>query len=71
VEDENQLIEFHQDGDGFSIKGNENSKLLFLSGVPIKEHVTSWGPYVMNTQTEIMEAMRDYQKGKMGFLPVS
>lgn len=71
IEDENQLIEFQQDGEGFSIKGNEKSKLLFLSGVPIKEHVTSWGPYVMNTQTEIMEAMRDYQHGKMGFLPVS
>lgn len=71
VEDENQLIEFHQDGDGFSIRGNEKSKLLFLSGVPIKEHVASWGPYVMNTQTEIMEAMRDYQQGKMGFLLVN
>ncbi len=71
LEDENQLLEFHQDGDGFSIKGNEKSKLLFLSGVPLKEHVTSWGPYVMNTQTEIMEAMRDYQQGKMGFLPMS
>lgn len=71
LEDENQLLEFHQDGNGFSIKGNEKSKLLFLSGVPLKEHVTSWGPYVMNTQTEIMEAMRDYQQGKMGFLPMS
>ena len=69
--DENQLIEFHQDGDHFSIKGNAKSKLLFLSGTPFKEKVASWGPYVMNTQTEIMEAMRDYQKGKMGFLPLS
>lgn len=71
IQDENQLIEFHQDGDGFSLKGNQTSKLLFLSGEPFKEHVASWGPYVMNTQTEIMEAMRDYQQGKMGFLPVS
>ena len=71
VENENQLVEFHQDGDGFKIEANEKSKLLFLSGVPIKEHVASWGPYVMNSQTEIMEAMRDYQQGKMGFLPVS
>ena len=69
--DENQLIEFHQDGDHFSIKGNAKSKLLFLSGTPFKEKVASWGPYVMNTQTEIMEALRDYQQGKMGFLPVS
>ena len=67
----NQFIEFHQDGDHFSIEGNEKSKLLFLSGTPFKEKVVSYGPYVMNTQTEIMEAMRDYQTGKMGFLPVS
>ena len=69
VQDENQLIEFSQDGSGFLIKVNQKSKLLFLSGRPINEEVASWGPYVMNTQTEIMEALRDYQQGKMGFLP--
>lgn len=67
--DQNQLIRFNQDGSGFSIKGEERSKLLFLSGEPFNEPVASYGPYVMNTQTEIMEAMRDYQMGKMGFLP--
>ena len=67
--DDNQLIEFNQDGEYFSIKGKAKSKLLFLSGKPFNEKVTSWGPYVMNTQTEIMEALRDYQQGKMGFLP--
>lgn len=71
IQDRNQLIEFNQDGNGFSIKGNEKSKLLFLSGEPLKEPVATYGPYVMNTQTEIMEAMRDYQMGKMGFLPAS
>ena len=35
---------------------------------PIKEKITQYGPYVMNTQTEILEAMRDYQQGKMGHL---
>ncbi|WP_397362879.1 pirin family protein [Olleya sp. R77988] len=65
----NQLIEFNQDGEGVHLKAQENSKLLFLSGQPLKEKVKSYGPYVMNTQTEIMEAMRDYQMGKMGFLP--
>jgi redox-sensitive bicupin YhaK (pirin superfamily) len=65
---ENQLIAFNQDGEGFTIKGNETSKLLFLSGEPFNEPVSTYGPYVMNTQTEIMEAMRDYQMGKMGFL---
>ncbi len=66
---ENQMIQFEQNGEGFRIKANTNAKLLFLSGEPIREKVTSYGPYVMNTQTEILEAMRDYQMGKMGFLP--
>ena len=66
---QDQLVTFRSDGDGFSIKAKENSKLLFLSGEPIAEKVMSYGPYVMNTQTEILEAMRDYQMGKMGFLP--
>jgi hypothetical protein len=67
--DENQLIEFNSDGDGIKLTGNASSKLLFLSGEPFHEKIASWGPYVMNTQTEIMEALRDYQQGKMGFLP--
>jgi redox-sensitive bicupin YhaK (pirin superfamily) len=66
---ENQLIEFNQDGESFKLKGKAKSKLLFLSGTPFHEKVKSYGPYVMNSQTEIMEAMRDYQMGKMGFLP--
>jgi len=66
---EKQLVWFEQDGEGFSIQATTESTLLFLSGEPINEKVTSWGPYVMNTQTEIMEALRDYQQGKMGFLP--
>ncbi|WP_298902084.1 pirin family protein [uncultured Psychroserpens sp.] len=67
--DKNQLMEFNQDGEGFSIKAEKDSKLLFLSGAPIKEPVATYGPYVMNSQTELLEAMRDYQMGKMGFLP--
>ena len=69
--DKNQLMEFHQDGDGFSIKAESDSKLLFLSGEPINEPVATYGPYVMNSQTELLEAMRDYQMGKMGFLPAN
>ena len=37
-------------------------------GEPLNEKVVSYGPFVMNTQTQIMEAMRDYQMGKMGVL---
>lgn len=66
--DENQMIVFEQDGDGFWLEAQEDSMLLFLSGEPIEEKTVSWGPYVMNSQTEILEAMRDFQMGKMGFL---
>ena len=64
----NQMIVFSTNGNLISFKANENSTLLVLSGKPIKEKITQYGPYVMNTQTEILEAMRDYQQGKMGYL---
>ena len=69
--DRNQLMEFQQDGEGITIKAQEDSLVLFLSGEPINEPVATYGPYVMNSQTELLEAMRDYQMGKMGFLPAN
>ena len=63
-----QMITFLQDGDQIDIKAVGESNVLVLSGAPINEKVASWGPYVMNTQTEIMEALRDFQQGKMGYL---
>jgi redox-sensitive bicupin YhaK (pirin superfamily) len=69
--DKHQFLEFNNDGVGIEMESSAKSLLLFLSGEPFHEKVSSWGPYVMNTQTEIMEAMRDYQMGKMGFLPAN
>lgn len=63
-----QMVTFNQDGTIIQFKANKKSSLLIVSGEPIKEKVTQYGPYVMNTQTEILEAMRDYQQGKMGYL---
>jgi redox-sensitive bicupin YhaK (pirin superfamily) len=56
------------DGDGISLVAQEDTRMLLLSGEPLNEKVVSYGPFVMNSQTEIMEAMRDYQMGKMGVL---
>lgn len=61
------LLHFRNDGSGFSFKALEPTRILVLAGEPINEPLAQWGPYVMNTQTEILEAMRDYQMGKMGF----
>jgi quercetin 2,3-dioxygenase len=47
---------------------NNGCQFLLLAGKPINETIVQQGPFVMNTQSEILEAMRDYQMGKMGFL---
>jgi len=50
------------------VEAFEESRALILSGAPIGEPVVASGPFVMNTRTQIMEAMRDAQMGKMGVL---
>lgn len=67
VQEKNAVV-FNSDGDGISIEATENTRILFMTGKPINEKVVSYGPFVMNSQTQIMEAMRDYQMGKMGVL---
>ena len=41
-------------------------RFLLLAGTPIAEPVARYGPFVMNTEAEIMTAVRDYQSGRMG-----
>jgi hypothetical protein len=42
------------------------ARLLLLAGAPLREPVVSYGPFVMNTREQILEAVRDYQSGRMG-----
>ncbi len=53
-------------GDYVSIHAKEAAQLLVLSGKPINEPVAWAGPFVMNTQEELVQAMTDYRTGKMG-----
>jgi len=51
-------------GEMLTIKGTEDdTKLLILSGEPINEPIAARGPFVMNTQEEIIQANRDYHSG--------
>ncbi|MCU0418317.1 MAG: pirin family protein [Cyclobacteriaceae bacterium] len=62
------IAHFKNDGEGLAFEAKKDTRILFLSGEPLNEPVVSYGPFVMNSQTQIMEAMRDYQMGKMGVL---
>ena len=66
------LVEAHMlyqlDAGAYMFTPSEKTKVFFIAAEPINEKVESYGPFVMTNQTEIMEAMRDYQQGKMGFL---
>ena len=64
----NYISILNNDGEGFLIKALEDATLLIGTGEPLNEPIASHGPFVMNNQTEIMEAFRDYQQGKMGVL---
>jgi quercetin 2,3-dioxygenase len=51
-----------------TLKASEATRALVLSGEPLGEPVVAHGPFVMNTRAEIVQAVRDYQRGKMGTL---
>lgn len=61
-------VVFADDGEGIELQALEDARILLMTGEPLNEKVVSHGPFVMNNETQILEAMRDYQKGKMGIL---
>jgi redox-sensitive bicupin YhaK (pirin superfamily) len=68
IVDDRQMVWLENNGDGFKFKCHEEGRYILLAGAPINEKVTQYGPFVMNTQTQIMQALRDAQMGKMGIL---
>ncbi|UTW61510.1 pirin family protein [bacterium SCSIO 12741] len=62
------LIWFENDGQEVLVEGLEDTRAILLAGAPINEPVATYGPFVMNSQREIMQALNDYQNGKMGTL---
>jgi redox-sensitive bicupin YhaK (pirin superfamily) len=68
LDGEAKIAIFGAEGTSVSIEAREDSKLLVLNGEPIREPVASYGPFVMNTQRELMQAVEDYRAGRMGHL---
>ena len=63
------LIELNDDGDTVEIEAGYGAVLLFGHAEPIGAPVVAYGPFVMNTREEIMQAIQDYQAGKFNAIP--
>lgn len=65
---EGTLAVFGHDGDSvsFSNSGARPAELLLLAGEPLGETVARYGPFVMNTREELVQAVEDFRNGKMG-----
>lgn len=63
---EAQLVVLSQQGQRVHVHAHEEAKVLLLSGAPLNEPIVGYGPFVMNTKTEIAEAIRDFNSGHFG-----
>jgi redox-sensitive bicupin YhaK (pirin superfamily) len=53
-------------GTDVAIEANTDAKLLLLSGQPLDEPVVGYGPFVMNSEQEIRQAIADFNSGRFG-----
>jgi quercetin 2,3-dioxygenase len=65
---EHEALVFDRDGDTVRLEAAADAPLqaLLIGGVPLAEPVARYGPFVMNTRDEIVQAFSDYQSGKLG-----
>lgn len=65
---EAELVRLGRAGERIVIEAASDAMLLVLGGEAIQEPVARYGPFVMNTQAELIQAVDDYRSGKMGHL---
>lgn len=65
---ENHYVQLRNEGGTIRIQVTRQCTLLVLSGEPLNEPYVNYGPFVMNTEEEIHQAISDYKAGKFGFL---
>lgn len=52
--------------DRVTLEASEGSKVWIIAGRPLNEPIVEYGPFVMNTEQEIYQVIRDFQAGKFG-----
>ncbi|MGQ0810170.1 MAG: pirin family protein [Nitrospiraceae bacterium] len=65
---EAELAVLSTEGEQVALEAKQDATLLVLHGNPIHEPVARYGPFVMNTKDELIQAVNDYREGKMGHL---
>ena len=61
-----QAAVFANDGDAVVLSAAAPAEVLLVAGQPLREPVARYGPFVMNTQEEIIEAVEDFRAGRLG-----
>ncbi|WP_211331139.1 pirin-like C-terminal cupin domain-containing protein [Marinimicrobium koreense] len=61
-----ELVVLETEGTDIRLDANNEAIVLLLSGEPIEEPIVGYGPFVMNTEEEIRQAMQDFQRGDFG-----
>jgi hypothetical protein len=58
-------------GDSLTVAGTgpAGAEVLLLGGRPLREPVAAYGPFVMNTRQELIQAVDDFQAGRFGVIP--
>lgn len=55
-----------QDGDGLVVRAQAHSRAIVIAGKPLNEPIAQYGPFVMNTREELVQAVDDFRAGLMG-----
>jgi hypothetical protein len=66
---EAQMAVLGREGEGIHLTAGPDAIVLLLSGEPIDEPIVGYGPFVMNTQQEIVQAVNDFNSGGFGRMP--
>jgi hypothetical protein len=60
-----ELVRLNDTDDLHIVAAEDSAGVIILAGEPIGEPIAQYGPFVMNSQAEIEQALRDYQAGKL------